>query len=273
MTDIAEVAEVQGDVITTLFMSGLPIDLEHRELHNALRFFPGYKHCVLNYKSKVPTAFIAFDSVEAATEGREKVEGIAFDEDNRPEVLTRIEWARNNSTGKSKGGPRKRPRTDNGMAVGGMVGYHAPQHHAPQHHVPAASYHNGGAPAAGGGGTTTLFVGNLGDQGEAAVRAVFSQQPGMRMFKFNEPRGHKGAVCFVDFETGLQAQTAMGMLQGTNGGIRIELAKSSMGTRRAPPQAAAAPQAAYGYHPAAVAAPYGYPQAQQMVYPPASPYM
>jgi len=271
MTDAAEVVEGGAGeevIITTLFMSGLPIDLQDRELHNTLRFFDGYKHSVLNFKSKAPTAFIAFNSVDAATAGKEKLEGIAFDSE-RPEALTRIEWAKSNSTGRTNR-PRKRPRAEDGGM--GAPAPHSQQQWAPRPPAPSA----GG----GGGGSTTLFVGNLGEQPESLLSAVFQGQPGMRVFKYSAARGNKGAVAFVDFETSLQASSAMNMLQGSNGGLRIEVAKNSMG-RKGEGQAAPQYSGYHNAHPhhmaaaAAAAAPYGYgapPAPYGMVYPPASPY-
>lgn len=240
-------SEEEGGDIRTIFLSGLPLDVVYREVHNFFRFMSGFSHCVLNLNGKVPTAFATFVDVSAAEECKQLLDGVAFDEDERPDMKIRVEWAKKNSTAQNKvttisNPQRKRPRFEEQ----GFRNYPNPV-----------------------GGVTTLFVANLGmHASEADVRTLFSSMPGMKSFKFQH--GNRGSVAFVDFMTPQQAQAAMSSMQGqmlptsTAGGIRIEFARSSMGAKggkgeNLSPAAAAFhpyPPAAFAAAAAAAASPY-----------------
>lgn len=232
--------------IRTIFLSGLPIDIVYRECHNLFRFMPGFQHCVLNLNGKVPTAFATFEDRASAEACKDLLQDAPFDEGSMPDLTMRVEWAKKNSTAQNKvttqshPGNRKRPRFEGDMS---------------QAYYPAALPSQ---PSGGSSAITTLFVGNLGTQAsEVEVQNLFASQPGMSSFKFQH--GARGSVAFVDFATPAQAQAAKKTLQGqmlpssTTGGIRIELAKSSMGRRNNDPLPAAAP-AFNPYNPAFAAA-------------------
>lgn len=226
--------------------AGLPLDVVYREVHNLFRFMSGFSHCVLNLNGKVPTAFATFCDVSAAEECKQLLDGAAFDEDQRPDMKIRVEWAKKNSTAQNKvttisNPQRKRPRFEEGF---------------PKYSKPV-------------GGVTTLFVANLGmNASESDVRTLFGSMPGMKSFKFQH--GNRGSVAFVDFMTPPQAQSAMNSLQGqmlptsTAGGIRVEFARTSMGAKggkaeNLSPAAAAFhpyPPAAFAAAAAAAASPY-----------------
>lgn len=38
----------------TVFISGFPADVRDRELHNMLRYLPGYEACQMNWKTGQP---------------------------------------------------------------------------------------------------------------------------------------------------------------------------------------------------------------------------
>lgn len=60
---LANISAPQEEV-RTLYLSGFPFDVKQREVHNLLRFFPGYEECTFKTSG---VAFALFsDSVKAA---------------------------------------------------------------------------------------------------------------------------------------------------------------------------------------------------------------
>jgi hypothetical protein len=43
-----------ADDIRTVFISGFPLDVRERELHNMLRMMPGFEACQMNWKAGAP---------------------------------------------------------------------------------------------------------------------------------------------------------------------------------------------------------------------------
>eukprot|EP01126_Amoeba_proteus_P038557 TRINITY_DN4026_c0_g2_i1.p1 TRINITY_DN4026_c0_g2~~TRINITY_DN4026_c0_g2_i1.p1 ORF type:complete len:182 (-),score=21.50 TRINITY_DN4026_c0_g2_i1:447-932(-) len=84
------------DEVRTLFISGLPVDVKEREIHNLLRLIPGYESCTLSLiPDKPPVAFATFINRTSAISGQSYLQGIKFDPDF-PQTL-RIEFAKANS--------------------------------------------------------------------------------------------------------------------------------------------------------------------------------
>jgi len=80
----------------TLFISGLPTDVQDREIHLIMRFFPGYEGCTIaRPPAKQPIVFAVFHMHDQAVFVREALAGLRFDVNaNHP---LRIEFAHSNS--------------------------------------------------------------------------------------------------------------------------------------------------------------------------------
>lgn len=83
---------VPGDDIRTVFISGLPHDVKERELHNLLRFMPGYEASQMNWKTGGPQGFALFSSAAHARAMVDILSGLSFDDG----VLLRAEMAHKN---------------------------------------------------------------------------------------------------------------------------------------------------------------------------------
>jgi len=80
----------------TLFFSSLPMDVQEREIHTLLRFFPGYEGCTIaRPPGKHPIAFACFTTHSQAVYTREALMGLKF-EPNATYPL-RVEFAHANS--------------------------------------------------------------------------------------------------------------------------------------------------------------------------------
>lgn len=94
--------------IRTLFITGLPVDVREREIHNLFRLVKGYEGCKLILKpGKAPVAFATFLDRDSASVGQAALQvspslsafllsqGVRFD----PEQIQslRIEFAKSNS--------------------------------------------------------------------------------------------------------------------------------------------------------------------------------
>jgi hypothetical protein len=81
-----------GDEIRTVFVSGFPSDVKERELHNLLRFMPGYEASQMNWKTGGPQGFALFSSAVHARAVVELLSGLQFDD----AVVIRAEMAHKN---------------------------------------------------------------------------------------------------------------------------------------------------------------------------------
>lgn len=81
-----------ADDIRTIFVSGLPHDVKERELHNLLRFMPGYEASQMNWKTGGPQGFALFSTGAHARAVVEAISGLQFDEG----VVLRAEMAHKN---------------------------------------------------------------------------------------------------------------------------------------------------------------------------------
>lgn len=81
-----------ADDIRTVFISGLPHDVKERELHNLLRFMPGYEASQMNWKTGGPQGFALFTTASHALAMVDILSGLQFDDG----VLLRAEMAHKN---------------------------------------------------------------------------------------------------------------------------------------------------------------------------------
>lgn len=93
------------DEVRTVFVSGLPMDVKYRELHNLFRFVPGFEYCTLKMspkpgKNPTPVGFVTFESREYAKKVMTNMQGLKFDLD-MPSTL-RLEYAKSNTKNKGK---------------------------------------------------------------------------------------------------------------------------------------------------------------------------
>lgn len=89
--------EPPDEEIRTLFISGLPVDVKERELHNLFRPYEYYEGALIKFNQKlgIPIAFASFQNQAAALEAKEKLHGIRFDPESSTEL--RLELAKSNT--------------------------------------------------------------------------------------------------------------------------------------------------------------------------------
>ncbi|KAF8061951.1 HDAC1 [Scenedesmus sp. PABB004] len=69
-----------GDNLRTLFVSGFPPDVKERELHNLLRFMPGYEASQMSWKAGGPQGFALFATPSHARAVVEVLAGLPYDD-------------------------------------------------------------------------------------------------------------------------------------------------------------------------------------------------
>lgn len=247
----------QKERVRTLFISGLPEDIKHREIYNLFRRRPGFEACQLKYTGRgyQIVAFAVFSHQQLALAAKDALNGVRFDPETG--ATLHIELARANSritrSGTDDGG--------NGLydkRISGPVGVPAifdDDGLGETMKMPGSSdiVQSGGAMGAsmaGEGGKSgaakeqprgpgdnppcpTLFVANLGPAcTEDELRQVLSRFRGFKMLKMQTKGGMP--VAFVDFEDVTSSGEALKQLQGTwlpssdRGGLHLEYAKSRM---------------------------------------------
>ncbi|GBG75372.1 hypothetical protein CBR_g20002 [Chara braunii] len=87
-----------GEVVRTLFISGLPQDVKERELYTLFRPYDGYEssQIQLPLRSPHPVGFAVFVDQESALVARDGLNGTVFDPSN-PSLKLRVELAKANS--------------------------------------------------------------------------------------------------------------------------------------------------------------------------------
>jgi hypothetical protein len=60
------VPDAAADEVRTIFITGLPADVKERELHNLLRWLPGFEASQINFKGDQPMGFALFSSAQHA---------------------------------------------------------------------------------------------------------------------------------------------------------------------------------------------------------------
>jgi len=244
---MAEEKSSDTEVVKTLHITGLPMDVKHRELHNLLRFLNGFESAVVAAKpGSYSYGFAVFKDQPTALEARDKIQGLIFDED-APAVPLQVELAKANSAVK------KRAR-DTLVST-------APYNPFSTNPPIRIEMQDKRARVAGGSKQpiTTLFLANLSKSAaEREVRDLFALLPGFRKIKWNSTPG-RAPVAFVDFVDVTSAQHALTVYQGyqvpsaDSGGLRIEFAKKQMhplegeGVSNSVPSMEGVPAVGYGY--------------------------
>lgn len=260
-----------ADEVRTIFITGLPGDVKERELHNLLRWLPGFEASQINSKGEQPMGFALFSTPQHALAAKAAVQDLLFDEEQKSVLHT--EMAKKNLFVKRGVGAdfssldqSKRIRTGGEYAPSGFTS--PPFHPQPTALWPASGYMAppvlyspyGGypvsqvalpppAPVLAPSGyasvqntkdnppCNTLFVGNLAENVvEDDLRGLFSIQPGYKQMKVL--RHERNTVCFIEFED-IAAATAVHInLQGAvlpntgRIGIRIQFSKNPFGRRK-----------------------------------------
>ncbi|CAL9200709.1 unnamed protein product, partial [Musa hybrid cultivar] len=239
-----------SDEIRTVFITGLPGDVKERELHNLLRWLPGFEASQINFKAEQPMGFALFSTSQHAMAAKDALQDLEFDVETKSALHT--EMAKKNLFVKrgvvsesSSIDQSKRLRTGGDYT---HAGYAAPPFHpqptpvwgnpgsyiAPHPPPPYDPY--GGYQVPQVAMTTpppmpassryapvqnnkdnppcnTLFIGNLGENvNEEEVRGLFSIQPGFKQMKIL--RQERNTVCFIEFEDLNSATTVHQNLQG-----------------------------------------------------------
>ncbi|KAM1362359.1 hypothetical protein PS1_027717 [Malus domestica] len=260
------------DELRTLFVAGLPEDVEPREIYNLFREFPGYESSHLrtpNGKSQ-PFAFAVFLDQQSAIGAMHALNGMVFDLEKGSTLY--IDLAKSNSRSKrsrtddERSGSDKRARSSSysrgtpdsagvgsihmpgmGNSAYNMTGYPS----APSHgNFNGRAVHETISPNANNSSVQhfpqnntpcpTLFVANLGPTcTEQELIQVFSRCPGFIKLKMQSTYG--APVAFVDFQDTACSTGALSHLQGTflysstaGEGMRLEYARSRMGMRKKP---------------------------------------
>lgn len=89
-----------GELVRTLFVSGLPMDAKPRELYLLFRAYKGYEGSLLKVTSKdgksaSPVGFVTFSTRVAAESAKLDLQGVRFDPD-LPQPI-RLEFAKSNT--------------------------------------------------------------------------------------------------------------------------------------------------------------------------------
>ncbi|CAH8387615.1 unnamed protein product [Eruca vesicaria subsp. sativa] len=244
-----------GDV-RTLFVAGLPEDVNPREIYNLFREFPGYETSHLRTSDGAkPFAFAVFSDLQSALAVMHALNGMVFDLEKHSTLY--IDLAKSNPKS-------KRSRTDDGRESvkktkswsntpesAGFGSFHTPGMSSSSHNTigysPAQS--QGIANVAGRAKSTaksnnaaepcpTLFIANLGPNcTESELVHVFSRCRGFLKLKIQGTYGTP--VAFVDFQDVSCSSEALHALQGTvlyssltGEGLRLQYARSRMGMRK-----------------------------------------
>lgn len=60
--------------VRTIFITGLPADVKERELHNLLRWLPGFEASQINFKGEQPMGFALFSTVQYAVAAKDALQ-------------------------------------------------------------------------------------------------------------------------------------------------------------------------------------------------------
>lgn len=251
--------------VNTLFVSGLPDDVQAREIHNLFRRRPGFDSCQLKYtgRGNQVVAFATFFNHQSAVAALQALNGVKFDPQTGS--ILHIELARSNSRRKRKPGAgayvvidnrRKRAgdaqeassdaddddgddadepsgtgNSDSGHKANLAIGESRETAVNRENAVPSVNKEK--AVEGGVRPCSTLFIANLGPNcTEDELRQVLSRYPGFNVLKMRARGGMP--VAFADFEEIEQATKAMSELQDTTlpssdrGGMHLEYARSKM---------------------------------------------
>lgn len=256
----------------TLWLSGFPLDVKHREIHNLFRPYRGYEDSILKPNG---VAFVTFTSHEAAVAAKSDITGLHFDPDGT-DVL-KVEFAKQNSkrrreaeesaspefwskereakrikralAGGGGGGGGPTSIDVNAMYRAGLAGYpfNPPSMYGLSSMGPVPdAYLLGGQdrlPKPAGKSLvrfppgSTLFISNLGTaSSEQEISEVFGAFQGfVRAQLYNRGHNINAFVQYKDYESSTQA---LNHLQGSvlmssdKGPMKIEYAKNPMVIRK-----------------------------------------
>lgn len=90
-----------SEEVRTIFIAGLPADVKERELHNLLRWFPGFESSQLNNKTEPPVGFGLFTTPQFAITAKDSLQDMVFDSENKS--VLHIEMAKKNLFAKRGG--------------------------------------------------------------------------------------------------------------------------------------------------------------------------
>lgn len=229
----------EGDV-STIFVAGLPMDAQPRELENMMRFFvPGYEGVKIagakgGKGSSSSAIFVKFDHSDNAIAAMKVLNNQPFDL-QYPEQLMRVEMARSDMKKPAETVPRggaqvqafQPPPPRHAHPV-----YQQPAVYQPPpvyHHAPAVSYAQ--APPAkrqrtaeDAGSVDTIAIFGALEKGftEYQLEEYFSQLPGFICFKGNARNGGG----FVKFASPHLAQDAIEA--AVESGLECRMARTSM---------------------------------------------
>ncbi|TVU42188.1 hypothetical protein EJB05_08581, partial [Eragrostis curvula] len=247
--DAAAARPGAADEVRTIFITGLPVDVKERELHNLLRWLPGFEASQINFKGDQPMGFALFSSAHHAVAAKTALQDLVFDAETKAALHT--EMAKKNlfvkrgvGTDANAVDQSKRLRTGGdythspyapppyhppppAVSMWGTAGYIA----APPPYNPYAAYPvppvamTSPSPVPGPTAyapvqntkdnppCNTLFIGNLGETVvEEELRSLFSVQPGYKQMKVL--RQERNTVCFIEFEDVGTATAVHHNLQG-----------------------------------------------------------
>ncbi|XP_010928627.1 uncharacterized protein [Elaeis guineensis] len=258
------------DEVRTIFISGLPGDVKERELHNLLRWLPGFEASQINFKGEQPMGFALFSSPQHAVAAKNALQDLVFDAETNSVLHTEMakknlfvkRVANSSSVDQSK---RLRTGGDYNYASYPTPPFHPPPpppvYGTPGYMAPSAPYDPYGgypvpqvsmptpAPMPAPSGYSpiqntkdnppcnTLFIGNLGENvNEEELGGLLSVQPGYKQMKIL--RQERNTVCFIEFDDVNSAITVHQNLQGAvlpssgRGGMRIQFSKNPFGRRK-----------------------------------------
>ncbi|EPS67740.1 hypothetical protein M569_07031 [Genlisea aurea] len=235
-----------SEEVRTIFISGLPEDVKERELHNLLRWLPGFEACQVNYKGEHPMGFALFATPQHAIAAKDGLEDLVFDANLK--CVLHTEMAKKNLFVK-RGMVADSSAYDQSkrMRIGGdytQANYSTSPFHSPQPPVwnpqgymarpppPLYDIYTSypvpiPAPAPlpllsnyvpvqndkDNPPCNTLFIGNLGENiNEDELRGIFSSQCGFKQMKVLKQERH--TVCFIEFDDVKNATHVHQSLQG-----------------------------------------------------------
>ncbi|KAL6560035.1 hypothetical protein OROGR_005152 [Orobanche gracilis] len=79
-----------SDEVRTIFISGLPEDVKERELHNLLRWLPGYEASQVNCKGEHPMGFALFATAHYALAAKDALQDMVFDSESKTVLHTEM---------------------------------------------------------------------------------------------------------------------------------------------------------------------------------------
>ncbi|KAG1326946.1 RNA-binding protein with multiple splicing 2 [Cocos nucifera] len=79
-----------ADEVRTIFISGLPGDVKERELHNLLRWLPGFEASQINFKAEQPMGFALFSTPQHAMAAKNALQDLVFDAETKSVLHTEM---------------------------------------------------------------------------------------------------------------------------------------------------------------------------------------